>query len=92
MGLYLLLDQLLNFFAPALVVGFLLALAARLLGLRGDGRHSWLWHGCLNAFAGACVLVGALLYFGHDGKMASYAALVGVAATTQFVGARSWRR
>jgi len=92
MGLYLLLDQLLNFLAPALAVGFLLALAARLLGLRGDGRHSWFWHGCVNALAGAGVLLGGLLYFGHDGKMASYAALVLVVATTQFVSARAWRR
>ena len=92
MGLYLLLDQLLNFLAPALVVGFVLALAARLLGVYGDRRYSWLWHGCLNALAGTCVLMGGLLYFGHDGKMVSYVALVLVVATTQFVSARSWRR
>jgi hypothetical protein len=32
-----------------------------------------------------------LWFFGRDGKMASYAALLVVAATSQWIGGRGWR-
>ena len=91
MGLTLFVDQIANLLAPAVAVGFLLALSARFLGLRGNSRHAWWWHGTLNTLVGSMAIGAGLVYFGHDGKMATYGALVLACATTQFVSARAWR-
>ena len=74
--------HLLNFFAPALGVGLLAPTFAKLLWRRELKSVSWrrltgwatLW--C------AGVLVAGLVVFGHDGKMATYAAMVGACALT----------
>ena len=65
-----------NFFAPAVVAGFLAAAGAKLLWRRelaavGLGR--------LGAWAGgamALTLLAGLVIFEHDGKMATYTAMV----------------
>ncbi len=77
-----LLLHLLNFIAPALVVGTLLPLLAWLVGPRSRG---WLAQAALNSLAGAAVLATGLWFFGRDGKMATYAALVVVCATSQWL-------
>ena len=41
--------------------------------------------------AGLLVLAGGLLLWGQDGRMATYAALVVVCGTVQWVLARGWR-
>ena len=69
--------HLLNFFAPAVGVALIAAGFAKLLWRRELKAASWrrlaLW-----ATAGcALVLVAGLVVFGHDGKMATYAAMVG---------------
>jgi multisubunit Na+/H+ antiporter MnhB subunit len=76
-----LLAHLAGFVAPALVVALLLALVPRLrqAGRQGKRRWTqdlaWLW------LAGVLVLLAGLAYFGRDGKMATYAALVVVQGT-----------
>jgi multisubunit Na+/H+ antiporter MnhB subunit len=76
-----LLAHLAGFVAPALVVALLLTLAPRLrlAGRQGKRRWTrdlaWLW------LAGVLVLLAGLAYFGRDGKMATYAALVLVQGT-----------
>jgi hypothetical protein len=68
--------HLLNFFAPALGVAVLGAAAAKLVWRRDlAGVH---WHRLVlwGATAGAAALLGGLIVFGRDGKMASYGALV----------------
>jgi hypothetical protein len=66
----------LNFFAPAVAVALLAAGAAKLLWRRELAGVAWhrlaLWGGV----AGAMALVGGLIAFGRDGKMATYGALV----------------
>ena len=37
------------------------------------------------------VLVGGLVIFGHDGKMATYAVMVLACASCQWVAAKAWR-
>jgi hypothetical protein len=80
MGPWDALIHLANFFLPAIGVGGIAALLAKLL-----------WHGQLKgvpvlrlagwaALAGAAVLVAGLLVFGRDGKMATYGAMVVAAA------------
>jgi hypothetical protein len=45
----------------------------------------------MNSVAGALGLLGGLVFFGHDGKMATYAALVLSCASCQWVAAKAWR-
>jgi len=83
--------HLLNFLAPALGVALLLALFARLfVRNRASTRSLWTQTG-VNFVACALALGLGLWFFGRDGKMASYAALVVFAATSQWSGGRSWR-
>jgi len=92
MGLFALLNHLVNLLAPALAVGALLPLLARLVRQGNAVRRSWLRQSALNALAGVAALLGGLVYFGHDDKMASYGAMLLACATVQFVSARAWKR
>ena len=84
MGPLDLINHLLNFAAPAVFVGFFLALVApRALG-KGTRRGSLAACGLVNSICGACALVGGLWVFGNDGKMASYLALTMASAASQF--------
>lgn len=86
-----LLNHLLNFFAPALAVGGLLALAAR-MALPGLARgRSLAGAAGLNAGVGSLVLVAGLLVFGRDGRMLTYGALVLACASSQWLWLRAWR-
>ena len=69
-----------NFFAPALGVGFIAAGTAKLLWRRELAGVGW---GRLGAWASAsmaAVLVLGLLIFERDGTMATYAAMVAACA------------
>jgi hypothetical protein len=82
--------HLLSFAAPALVVAVVVALAARLV-MPAAARPSW-WASLLaNAVTGVVVLAAGLWWFGRDGKMATYAALVAAVATAQWLLGRAWR-
>ena len=83
--------HLLSFVAPALAVALLVALGVRLLLPRGLGALSWWLQAAINCIAGVLVLAAGLWYFGVDGKMATYAALVVVIATTQWLSGRAWK-
>lgn len=83
--------HLLSFAAPAASVALLVALAARLLFPRRPETGSWWLHAAINSVAGLIALGAGLWYFGTDGKIASYGALVGAVATSQWICARAWR-
>ena len=83
MTLLALLDHLLNFLAPALCVGLGVTLAARWL-LKARGRP-WRRQLLVNTGVGMLVLLGGVVLLGHDGKMATYAALVLAVATSQWL-------
>jgi hypothetical protein len=70
----------LNFFAPALGVAVLAAAAAKLLWRRELAGVAWHRLALWGTLAGAVVLVGGLVAFGRDGKIATYGALVVVTA------------
>jgi len=90
MGPLDLLLHLLNFAAPALFLALLLPLLARLvLPKRPAAREKWAWV-AMNFVAGLAVLGAGLWWFGHDGKMATYAALVAVMASGQWLASRAW--
>jgi hypothetical protein len=52
---------------------------------------SWWLHVAINSIAGVAVLVAGLWYFGVDGKMATYAALVVAIAGCQWLSSRAWK-
>ena len=72
----------LNFVAPALGVAVLTASLAKLAWRRELAPVSWRLLVTCAAVAGVLVLLGGLLVFGRDGKMATYGALVVVTALT----------
>jgi hypothetical protein len=83
MGPLDLINHLLNFVAPAVFVGFFLALVAP-RALRGPiGRRSLAICVLANSLCGLGALVAGLWFFGNDGKMASYLALMLVSAGSQ---------
>ena len=81
----------LNFAAPAAFLAVLMPLLARLI-LRGKQARLNLWVQMLVTFA-VClaVLLAGLVFFGRDGKLATYAALVMACAISQWVMVRGWR-
>lgn len=83
--------HLLSFAAPALAVGITVALAARVVLPRQSAILSWWGQAAINSIAGVLVLAGGLWYFGADGKMATYTALVVAVAICQWVCGRAWR-
>ena len=91
MSLLGLLDHLLNFIAPALVVGLLVAALAPLVMKKARPHHTWLTQAAINSVAGGLTLLVGLLLFGRDGKMATYAAMVLVCASCQWFAAKAWR-
>ena len=65
-----------NFFAPAVVTGFIAAGATKLLWRHELAGIGWGRLGGWASTAMAAVLMLGLVIFGHDGKMATYAAMV----------------
>lgn len=80
-----------NFLAPALAVGLLLALAGPFVSKKSPEALGFLAQTAINCIAGAVALGLGLWFFGRDGKMASYCALLVFAASSQWAGGRSWR-
>lgn len=66
----------LNFLAPALGVGLLAPLFAKLLWRRELKGTTWVRLSVWAVAWSASALVAGLIILGHDGKMATYAAMV----------------
>ncbi|HZY18970.1 MAG TPA: hypothetical protein VFE82_10845 [Ramlibacter sp.] len=91
MGPLDLLPHLGGFLAPAAFLALLLPLLARLM-LRATAGRSALWLQAMLVFlAGSAVLAAGLWWFGRDGKMVTYGALVLAAASMQWLVLRAWR-
>lgn len=84
-------DHLLSFAAPAFAVALLVTLAAPLVLPRGPRSLGWWARLAINFAAGLAALAGGLWYFGNDGKMVTYAAVVLAVATSQWLTGRGWR-
>jgi len=68
--------QIANFFAPAFVAGYIAAALAKLLWRRALAGAGWLRLGTWASAAMAAASALGLVAFEHDGKMATYAAMV----------------
>ncbi|RYY95111.1 MAG: hypothetical protein EOO24_23485 [Comamonadaceae bacterium] len=87
-----LLDHLLNFVAPALFIAGVLALLAGFLLPQAAGAPAR-WVQFAGTFAaGVVVLAAGLAYFGRDGAMPTYVALVVVCGTAQWWLGRGWKK
>jgi hypothetical protein len=89
------LDQLihlLNFFAPAWGVAFFCVVFAQLAARRWlpESRWGWMRQWSVNAFVGSLVLIAGLVWWGVDGKMATYGVLVLACASVQWTMSRGW--
>ena len=96
MTAYLLTNHLLNFAAPALVVALLLVLLAPIFSSLFASKRPMaqlVWARAAIIFiVNLLTLAAGLVFFGNDGKMASYAAMVVAAALTYWVLIRGWTR
>ena len=84
-------NHLINLVAPALVLGLLVAAAARFLMKKPPQVPVFWAQVAMNSIAGGAALAAGLWLFGVDGKMASYAALVLVVASAQWLMLRGWK-
>jgi len=95
MTAYLLTDHLLNFIAPAAVVALLLVLLARLFSRFLVSKRllsQSIWAQAATIFiVNVLVLAAGLVFFGNDGKMATYAAMVLAAAICQWILFKGWK-
>jgi len=95
MTAYLLTDHLLNFIAPAAVVALLLVWLGRFFSpflVSKKPKAPSMWVNMLIVFlVNLVVLATGLVVFGHDGKMATYAAMMLAAAVCQWVLLKAWK-
>lgn len=74
-----------NFLAPALAVGVLLAVIAPVLDGKWRDARAVRVHAAINCIVTVTALSFGLWYFGRDGKMATYSAMVIAAASSQWL-------
>ncbi len=91
MGFLAALYHLLNFFAPALLMALGLSVVARLVLPKTHQMTVWWLQVAINFAVGCAVLFGGLWWFGRDGKLVTYAALVLLGVSCQWILARGWR-
>ncbi len=80
-----LLLHLLNFMAPACAVAAWMALVSPILMGHLPQWRSWRRQFMVNSVIGVGVLLLGLLWFGNDGKVVTYAAMVLACASTQWL-------
>ena len=95
MTAYLLIDHLLNFVAPAAGVALIFVLLSRVfrrfLASKQPLAQSIYARTATLFVVNLLVLTAGLIVFGNDGKMLTYAAMVGASALCQWVMWRGWR-
>ena len=105
MTFYLLANHLLNFVAPAALLALLMVGLCALLPFskpnafksKAGGkaarlsRPGWRWQFALVFVANLLVTGGGTVYFGHDGKLLTYAGMALAAALVQWLMLRGWK-
>ena len=76
--------HLLNFYAAAVGIGFIASSASKLLWRRDLQATSW-WRLWLWSSGTAAVMaIAGMVFFGRDGKMATYGAMLSACALSQW--------
>jgi hypothetical protein len=91
MGFFDAANHLLNFFAPAAFVALLVALGSLFFKPNRPLAQQFIAGVAINFIVCAAVLLAGLWFFGNDGKMATYSAMVLASATVQWVMLKAWR-
>ena len=92
MGPLDLINHLLNFVAPALVVSGLLVIFNRFF-MKKVAYPGTPWRQfAINFVVGSAALAAGLVFLGRDGKMLTYLALVLAIASSQWWQARGWKK
>jgi hypothetical protein len=84
MSFFDLLNHIINFALPALAMGVMVPLFSRLIWRKTPSKRSLKSQMIVTTLACLAVLFAGLVIFSTDGKMATYAALVIVAAVCQW--------
>jgi hypothetical protein len=92
MGFFDAANHVLNFFAPAVFMALLVALGGRFFKPNKPLAQRYSAQAAINFIACAAVLLVGLWFFGNDGKIATYTAMVLVSATVQWVVLGAWRK
>jgi hypothetical protein len=91
MGPIDLLIHLLNLAAPAFAVALLVTVFARFMMPNKGPAPAFIARIAINFIACVVVTLAGLWFFGRDGKMLTYAAMVLAGATSQWVISRGWK-
>ena len=92
MNLLDVLIHLFGFAAPALFMAVLMPMLARLALRKKTSALPWWVQALVLFIVGLGVLAGGLWWLERDGRMLTYATLVLLTATTQWLLSSSWRR
>jgi hypothetical protein len=84
MSFFGLLNHLINFALPAIAMGVLVPLFSRLIWRKLPAKRPLKSQMLITSLACLSVLVAGLVIFSTDGKMATYGAMVAVAAVCQW--------
>ena len=85
-------NHVLNFLAPAFFVAALGTIGARFWVVKRPIVLAGSWHLAINFIASGMALAAGLWFFGVDGKMASYAAMVTASASCHWLLIQAWRK
>ncbi len=88
MGFFDLLNHVLNFLAPAAWLAVAMTLAPRLFKANRVASPSLRAMVAINLIVSLAALLLGLVYFGRDGKMATYSCMVLFCATSQWLMSR----
>ena len=85
MGFFDFLNHVLNFAAPAAWLAVFMSLAPRVFKINRPIKPSLRAMAAINFIVSIAALLLGLIFFGRDGKMASYVAMVLLCATSQWL-------
>lgn len=91
MGVFGLINHLLNFLLPALALALLLPLCARWMPMGRGAAVGLVSNMLVLMVVNSAVLLAGLLWFERDGKMLTYLVMAVAGASTQWVLLKAWR-
>ena len=91
MGVFGLINHLLNFLLPALTLALLLPLCVRWMPMGRSATGGLVSDMLVLMVVNTAVLLAGLVWFERDGKMLTYLAMAVAGASTQWVLLKAWR-